>query len=530
MVPGLQPDMFGITDINAIQPVKVVAPEKLPFFEDAFGMAWPTKAPGDMLSLYPPTSVFVEVPMSRPERKKLDAQHKVITPKEVTIWNLLMNMENLKENLYPIHPLTLGLESSGSEPLPEGWVDTLHIPDHEEQRVFGLDCEMCVTTMGKEVTRVTLVESVNRDVVLDELVKPYNEIIDYVTSYSGITEEMLLDVTVRLEDIQKKMLEIVSADDVLVGHSLESDLGVLRIRHPKIIDTSILYHHPRGPRFKSSLKMLATKFLKRDIQTGHHGHDSAEDAIACLDLLDKKLKNGINYGTVKKYTTDLATKLAQYDKTVAVVDYGVPRWHNESAKAVISVTSDDEAVEKTIKSAKTHDFVWTTFKDLRVPAGWCLKKGSETEVVPSEMSLEESFEKLNLRLSKLYQGLPNNTALMVWSGSGNPIDMVGLQNKRKKFNQEYQEKNWNDIETTWTENDNQNLVRAVKKARAGISFFSVKNQKEDDGGDDSDDNQNKISATDDTKDEHFNDDSDDYINNDDDETGWKKRTKSIDSA
>lgn len=86
----------------------------------------------------------------------------------------------------------------------------------------------CITTVGSEVCRVSVVDG-EGEVLYNSFVKPKNKIVNYATVYSGITEELLEPVTTTLEDVQRKLAEIIDYNTVLVGHSLNCDLVVLKV-------------------------------------------------------------------------------------------------------------------------------------------------------------------------------------------------------------------------------------------------------------------------------------------------------------
>ncbi|XP_042341648.1 RNA exonuclease 5-like [Plectropomus leopardus] len=156
--------------------------------------------------------------------------------------------------------------------------------------LYGLDCEMCLTKTGNELARVSLVDS-DGNCVMDELVKPQNRILNYLTRFSGITAAMLRPITTTLRDVQVKLRTLLPKDAVLVGHSLDNDLMALKLIHQHVIDTSLLYRREFGQRFK--LKVLAETVLKRQIQTEEKsGHNPIEDAVAALELAQYFIRTG----------------------------------------------------------------------------------------------------------------------------------------------------------------------------------------------------------------------------------------------
>nr|XP_032654871.1 RNA exonuclease 1 homolog isoform X2 [Chelonoidis abingdonii] len=155
--------------------------------------------------------------------------------------------------------------------------------------IYALDCEMCYTKQGLELTRVTVINS-DLKVVYDTFVKPDNKVVDYNTRFSGVTEEDLENASITLRDVQAVLLNMFSADTILIGHSLESDLFALKLIHNTVVDTAVVFPHRLGLPYKRALRTLMADYLKRIIQDNVEGHDSSEDASACMELMIWKIK------------------------------------------------------------------------------------------------------------------------------------------------------------------------------------------------------------------------------------------------
>uniref|UniRef100_A0A8C8VEW8 RNA exonuclease 5 n=1 Tax=Pelusios castaneus TaxID=367368 RepID=A0A8C8VEW8_9SAUR len=234
----------------------------------------------------------------------------------------ILTLEEMRKYDYP-------LEGS---PGCENYVHTqCESPRTDSSPLFGLDCEMCLTEKGNEVTRVSLVDAEGH-CLMDELIKPETQILNYFTRYSGITKKILLPVKTRLPEIQDKLKKLLPHDAVLVGHSLNADLQALQMIHPSVIDTSLLFARHRGRRFK--LKFLAEAVLRKEIQCENKvGHDPTEDAGAALELLQYFIDQGprkvaeLNLETM--LTTSNLTEPSQQKSTVQLQKNGVEKQSSE---------------------------------------------------------------------------------------------------------------------------------------------------------------------------------------------------------
>ncbi|XP_043649182.1 small RNA degrading nuclease 5 [Drosophila teissieri] len=310
----------------------------------------------------------------------------------------------------------------------------VYAPVTNRSPMFGVDCEMCHTEAGcNELTRISIVNE-KYETVYETLVLPNNRITDYLTQYSGITAEIMQQVTKKLKVVQKEVSELLPSDAILVGQSLNSDLNAMKMMHPYVIDTSVCFNTSGTRRRKTKLKELAKTFLQEIIQENIDGHDSIEDSRATLKLVKKKLANSIEFGdqilTQHKQLQELANAcsgdtisnnlfahVAKRDKRTAIVTVGelqprlkeviekageaAPKDHS-SAVCVHEVSTPKEAVRKVNEIALENAL---TIANLRVP---------EQDFVLD--SAERSVAKLDKTIDRLWQSVAHNGLFLVLMG------------------------------------------------------------------------------------------------------------------
>lgn len=522
-------------------------PEALQPFADMFPHLWPIRTPGDEkhAKMHSPMAAFLTAPLPKEKTAQKGGVKPAAEPhgwknERTRITEFLASAEELAENGFVVHPALLPEGAREKFVAPEGWVmtnvDRLEdgdVPESEIQdgsvtagrEILGLDCEMCMTGEKEfSLTRITILDWDGK-ALIDEFVKPDKPIIDYVTKYSGITEAMLRDVKTTLRDVQQKLLKILHPRTILVGHSLESDTKAMQLSHPFIVDTSLLYPHPRGPPLKSSLKFLASKYLVRTIQSSDTaGHDSIEDAKTCLDLVKQKCEKGRLWGTSDSNGENLFRRLAragttykaqggdaalggiEAGKTSAAVDWGMPsKGMGAGATYQLGCKSDEEVATSIIRAVQGDadgkeipgggvDFVWARMRELETLQGWWNHNRAENSNSdggpPSQDAaekgltsddsvtshLEKALVKLSGHLARIHEALPPCTGFIVFSGSGDPREMARLQQMQNRWRKEYNTpgKKWDDLSVQWTDKENQLLRQAVQKARSGIGFLTVK--------------------------------------------------------
>lgn len=147
-----------------------------------------------------------------------------------------------------------------------------------------------------ELAQLCAVDALTGEVLVDVLVQPRGRVVNWRTRYSGVTRQVLEEAKSQgtcvtgWEEARSLLLDHIDASTILVGHSLDNDLPMLRLSHTRIVDTALqtseavygaVNRFPRVWGLSDLLQELAGLTVQNH---GRRGHSCLEDTLATREL------------------------------------------------------------------------------------------------------------------------------------------------------------------------------------------------------------------------------------------------------
>lgn len=154
--------------------------------------------------------------------------------------------------------------------------------------VIAIDCEMCecsdpVTGSRDKncLIRLSVVNGLDpSQVFIDTLVATSLPIVDARTRIHGITEQQIQSAKYTLRHAQAALLNLITEDTIVVGHSVCNDLKALKLEHRRCVDTAYLCPmENESERMLMGLRAITEKITGLKLP---ETHDSVQDARAAL--------------------------------------------------------------------------------------------------------------------------------------------------------------------------------------------------------------------------------------------------------
>ncbi|KAK6223927.1 hypothetical protein LQW54_000071 [Pestalotiopsis sp. IQ-011] len=176
-------------------------------------------------------------------------------------------------------------------------------PRRPTLRVLALDCEMVGVAVGRnsynrersELAQLCVVDVLTGNLVFDLLVLPAERVVNWRKRFSGLSYPAMMAARDQgrllrsWKAARAELLRFMDTNTIIIGHSIQNDLHMLRLAHSNIIDTSIQTAEAvfgDKERFDRiwGLKDLAKALPEITIQTGRQGHDCREDTLATREI------------------------------------------------------------------------------------------------------------------------------------------------------------------------------------------------------------------------------------------------------
>jgi DNA polymerase III epsilon subunit-like protein len=236
--------------------------------------------------------------------------------------------------------------------------------EHTKRKAVAIDCEMVgVADNRSELALLCAVDCLTGETLINSFVQPDEPVLDWRTGVSGVSPAVMAAaqaegrVLAGWEAARAMLFRHVNADTVIVGHSVNYDLRVLRISHTKIVDSSILAGEAvfgMNKKFRRlwGLKQLCQDLLGLIIQDWPgEGHDCLEDSLAARELVLRCLRCPHELEAWAKH---------------AVKQMPTRRW-NKSRKAARPATTEEEGHDDGDVYYDTEVVHW---EDIAEDLGW----------------------------------------------------------------------------------------------------------------------------------------------------------------
>ena len=332
-----------------------------------------------------------------------------IDGEQLTAADYLMSMGAIHENAFPLPSTSTAEDQSQYMHITEWPASNAALREVTGVPMFAVDCEMVETGKGLELARVSVVDS-SLGCIYDALVKPDSEVIDYKTRFSGIDESMLENITTTLADVHSVFGRILPSNCILVGHSLENDLHALKLVHPYVIDTSCLFTPLATPMSKPSLRMLTKKLLGQDIQ-GEGGHNSVEDATACMKLVLLKMREGKECTIPwNEGTRSVLGEVAAHNHSTGIIDkQSIINLFGRGSTHSCVVKSDEDVIQQAKTTVPKCDFTFLQLHAMEI----FLKSDQRGD----GDKLKEVVESLDTDIISIVEDCPKKSLVFVVCGS-----------------------------------------------------------------------------------------------------------------
>ncbi|PYH84037.1 ribonuclease H-like protein [Aspergillus uvarum CBS 121591] len=175
-----------------------------------------------------------------------------------------------------------------------------------KRHAIALDCEMIGVKGNRQTLAfISAIDFLTGDVLIDRYVAPSEEVIDWRSKITGITQDVMTSATISgaafrdWREARENLWKFADTSTVFVGQSLNYDLEVLGICHNKVVDSAILTAEAVFPSTGIteslprawSLKAVAKTLLDLEIQSGDRAHSALEDAYAVRDVIIFCIRN-----------------------------------------------------------------------------------------------------------------------------------------------------------------------------------------------------------------------------------------------